>query len=263
LLGAEGKTPVLDSISTAYLQRNLRPQVTSITIHPPGEVFQKPLGVSGEMEILGLDEGDRPEPRPASVARPMAGTPITGFSRRLQQKGLQTFSWKGEDPNGDTLVYEVLYRAAAETRFRTLRKGLTDPVLAWDTSTVPNGRYVVKVVARDTPSNPEALALSGEKVSTPFDVDNTPPAVSASLVPGKPPRIRARVKDDNSIIRRAEYTVDGGRWHEVHPTDGINDALEETYEIVVDDLPGAGPHVIVLRAQDLLGNVASAQVEVP
>ena len=49
----------------------------------------------------------------------------------------------------------------------------------------------------------------------------------------------------------------------MHPTDGINDALEEVYEIGLEDLPGAGPHVIVLRAQDLLGNVASSQVEVP
>lgn len=263
LIGAEGKTPVLDSISTAYLQRNLRPQVVSINVHPPGEVFQKPLGVGGEVEILGLEEGDRPEPRPAPGMRPMGNTPITAFSRRLQQKGLQTFSWKADDPNGDTLVYDVFYRAASETRFRPLRRGLTDPVLAWDTSTVPNGSYVVKVVARDTPSNPEALALSGEKVSAPFDVDNTPPVVTAALLPGKPTRVRANVKDADSIIRKAEYTVDGGRWHEVHPTDGINDAREETYEITLEDPPGPGPHVIVLRAQDLLGNVASAQVQVP
>ncbi len=262
LTGAAGATPVLDSISTAYLQRNLRPEVSSITVHPPGEVFQKPLGASGELEILGLAEGDRPEPG-LGVARLPGAPPITAYSRKMQQKGLQTFSWKADDPNGDTLVYDVFYRAVAETRFRPLRKGLDDPVLAWDTSTVPNGRYVVKVVARDTPSNPEALALSGEKVSTPFDVDNTPPRVTATLVPGKPPRLRATVRDEDSIIRRAEYTIDGGRWHEVHPTDGINDALEESYEFVLDALPGQGPHVIVLRAEDLLGNVASAQVEVP
>jgi WD40 repeat protein len=263
LIGTGGATPVLDSISTAYLQRNLRPDVSSITVHPPGEVFQKPLGASGELEILGLDEGDSPEPRLGSVARPAGAPPITAYSRKMQQKGLQTFSWKAEDPNGDTLVYDVFYRAVSDTRFRPLRKGLGDPVLAWDTSTVPNGRYVVKVVARDTPSNPEALALSGEKVSAPFEVDNTPPHVTASLVPGKPPRLRATVTDDDSIIRKAEYTIDGGRWHEVHPTDGINDAREESYEIVLDQLPGQGPHVVVLRAQDLLGNAASAQVEVP
>jgi outer membrane protein assembly factor BamB len=260
--GSGGATPILDSVSTAYLQRNLRPEIASITVHPPGEVFQKPLGVSGEIEILGLDDADKPDAKMAATPRP-AGAAVTAFARRLQQKGLQTFSWKASDPNGDTLVYDVYYREVSDTRFRPLRKGLDDPVLAWDTSTVPNGRYVVKVVARDTPSNPEALALSAEKVSTPFPVDNTPPQVTASLVPGPPARIRATVKDDDSIVRKAEYTIDGGRWHEVHPTDGINDSRQETYEILLDPQPAPGPHVVVLRAQDLLGNVASAQVEVP
>jgi hypothetical protein len=182
--------------------------------------------------------------------------------RKLYQKGIQTFSWKAEDPNGDTLVYDVYYRAAGDTPFRLLRKGLTDAVLAWDTSTVPNGRYVIKVVARDTPGNPEALALSGEKESASFDIDNTPPVVTATLASTRPERIRAVVKDDFSLIRKAEYSVDGGRWREVHPTDGINDALEETYEIALSDLAGPAPHIVVVRATDLLGNVATARVEV-
>src|SRR6185436_6664060 len=131
-------------------------------------------------------------------------------------------SWAADDPNNDPLVYDIYYRALRDTRFRLLRKGLTEGVLAWDTSTVPNGRYVMKVVASDTPGNPESLALSGEKESAPFDVDNTPPVVTATLMPGSPARVRAVVKDDSSIVRKAEYSTDGGRWQEVHPTDGIN-----------------------------------------
>ncbi len=262
LSGKDGVTPVLESISTAYLQRNLRPLVAAITVHPPGEVFQKPIAVSGEPEVLGLDPGEGTEPRPGTAPRP-AGASITSFSRKFYQKGVQTFTWRAEDPNGDTLVYDVYYRGARDDRFRLLRKGLADAVIAWDTSTVPNGRYLIKVVARDTPGNPEALALSGEKESPPFDVDNTPPTVTATLVAGKPDRVRALVKDDSSIIRKAEYSVDGGRWREVHPTDGINDALEESYEISLADLAGPSPHVVVVRATDLLGNVATARVEVP
>jgi hypothetical protein len=262
LTGQDGTTPVLESISTAYLQRNLRPQVTSINVHPPGEVFQKPLAVSGEIEILGLETGEAPEPRPGgSLPRPAAG-PITSYSRKLYQRGIQTFSWRAEDPNADTLVYDVYYRAARDSLFRLLRKGLTDAVLAWDTSTVPNGRYVLKVVARDTPSNPEALALAGDKESLPFEVDNTPPSVVATLGDSRPARVRAVVRDDSSLIRKAEYSVDGGRWHEVHPIDGINDAMEETYEIQLPELAGPPPHLVVVRATDLLGNVASARVEV-
>ena len=33
--------PVLTSVTTAYLPRNLRPEITSITVHPSGTVFQR------------------------------------------------------------------------------------------------------------------------------------------------------------------------------------------------------------------------------
>jgi sugar lactone lactonase YvrE len=259
LIGKEGASPVLDSITAAYLQRNLRPQIASITVHPPGEVFQKPLSISGETEILGLDAGPAPD-RPGATSRgPMP--PATSYSRKLYQRGIQTFSWKGEDPNGDSLIYEVSYRRINDTRWRLLRKGLTDAVLAWDTTTVPNGRYLIRVTANDSPSNPESLALSSEKESDPFDVDNTPPTVSLILVP--PSTVRALVRDDSSLVRKAEYSVDGGRWQEVHPVDGINDEMEETYEISVANLGSAGPHVVVVRGTDLLGNASTARIEVP
>jgi hypothetical protein len=260
LAGREGRTPVLEAITAAYLQRNLRPRVTSISVHSPGEVFQKPISISGETEILGLD------PAPASerlAAARGAAPPATSYSRRLYQRGIQTFSWKAEDPNGDTLLYDVHYRAVGDARFRPLRTGLSEPVLAWDTSTVPNGRYQIQVVASDLPSNPASLALTGARDSVPFDVDNTPPSVSATLVQRSPTRIRVVARDDSSIIRRAEYAIDGGRWEEIHPVDGINDALEETYEITLDALSGPAPHVVIVRVTDLLGNAATARVDVP
>ena len=36
LSGAEGRSPVVTSVTTAYLQRNLRPEIATITIHPAG-----------------------------------------------------------------------------------------------------------------------------------------------------------------------------------------------------------------------------------
>jgi hypothetical protein len=263
LAGKGGATPVLESITTAYLQRNLRPTVQSINVHPPGEVFQKPIAVGGETEILGL-ETPPDKAAAASAAQARSGMPPpTAISRKLYQRGLQTFSWKADDPNGDVLVYDVSYRAVGETRFRLLRRGLTEPVLAWDTSTVPNGRYVIRVTASDAPSNPDALALTADKESAPFDVDNTPPTVTVTLRPGKPVRVHAVAKDDDSLIRRAEYSVDGGRWEEIYPEDGINDAREESYDFALGDLPGPGPHLVVVRASDALGNTATARVEVP
>lgn len=263
LEGGGGDTPVLDSITAAFLQRNLRPQVDSVTVHPPGEVFQKPLSITGEIEILGLDTPPSPDARGAgSAASRLPQIPATSYSRKLYQKGIQTLSWKADDPNQDTLSYDVHYRPVGDTRYRLLRKGLSDAVLAWDTSTVPNGRYVVRITASDAPSNPEPLALTAELDSEPFDVDNTPPSVTAAVAQASPVHVRATVRDEDSIVRRTEYSIDGGRWEEVHPLDGINDAQEETYDIVPARMP-KGPHVIVVRATDLLGNVATSRVDVP
>jgi hypothetical protein len=263
LHGSEAASPVLESVSTAYLQRNLRPQMQSITVHAPGEVFQKPLSLTGEVEILGLEPGALPDRSPAAAATRSALPPATSYSRKLYQKGVQTFSWKADDPNGDTLSYEVQYRRVGESRFRILRRDLSEPVLAWDTTTVPNGRYVVRIAASDAPSNPESLALSADKESGAFDVDNTPPVVAAQVVPGSPRRVRVVVKDDSSPVRRTEYSVDGGVWEEVHPNDGISDTTDESYEFTPTHLAGAGPHIVVVRAMDLLGNMSSALVELP
>jgi hypothetical protein len=263
LAGTDGGSPVLDSISAAYLQRNLRPEVQTVTVHPSGEVFQKPLSLTGEMEILGLEPGQGPEPRPGASGQRVTMPPATTYSRRLYHKGIQTFSWKAEDPNDDTLAYDVHYRSADDSRFRVLRRALTDPVVAWDTTTVPNGRYVIRVTATDSPSNPGGLALSAEKESSAFEVDNTPPTVTALFERRSPPRVRAAARDDSSLIRKAEYSVDGGPWQDIHPTDGINDELEESFEVALPDLAPPGPHVVVVRATDLLGNVATARVDVP
>jgi outer membrane protein assembly factor BamB len=262
LSGKSGAAPELDSVTAAYLQRNLRPQVQSVTVHPPGEVFQKPISVGGETEVLGLET---PPDKAAATAAAQARTgmpPATAFSRKLFQKGLQTFSWKADDPNGDTLLYDVSYRNVKDTRFRLLRRGLTEPVVAWDTSTVPNGRYVIRITASDAPGNPAALALTADKESQPFDVDNTPPSLTVTLQKGRA-QVRAVARDEDSLIRRAEFSVDGGRWEEVHPLDGINDAKEETYEITLPELSGPGPHLVVVRAVDALGNSSTGRVEIP
>ena len=262
LSGKGGATPTVEAVAAAYLQRNLPPVVKSVTVHPPGEAFQKPITATGEPEILGLDVD--PLSDRAAAQRPPAGSPpaIT-FSRKLFQRGLRTFSWQAEDPNGDALLFDVEYRAVGDERWRPLRTGLTEPVFAWDTASVPNGRYVLRVVASDAPGNPPALALTASKESASFEVDNAPPTIAASLDPRAPNRIHATVRDEATPVRKLEISVDAGRWVEVQPVDGIADSLEETYDITLPPGSGAGPHMVVLRATDLLGNVSTARVDVP
>ena len=48
----------------------------------------------------------------------------------------------------------------------------------------------------------------------------------------------------------------------MHPLDGIADSLEESYEIAIAPAPGRR-RIVILRATDSLGNVATARVDVP
>src|SRR5262249_39388323 len=212
VLSGKGDSPVLTSVTAAYLQRNLRPQVRSITVHPPGIVFQKPF-TTGDPELAGFEDQSTPERKLAAAASAQPGT-SSPLGRRTYQKSLQTLIWKADDENDDDLVYDVLYRREGETAWKTLRKATPESILVWDTTTIPNGTYFVKIVASDSPSNPPATALTGELDSAAFEVDNSPPAIVVGTVRVDRGHtiIPFDVKDDHSPIQRVEFSQDGQRW---------------------------------------------------
>ena len=260
-----GPGPILTSVTTAYLPRNLRPLVTGITVHPPGTVFQRPFS-TGELEIAGFEDntsdGRTPQQQSQSTPGVIASTPALG--RKIYQKGLQTFVWKAEDDNDDRLQFDVFYRREGETAWKPLKRGLWDPILVWDTTSVPDGTYYVKVAASDGPSNSPDTALVGELESISFDVDNTPPVVevhSATRAGGKA-TVKFSVRDEQSAVLRVEYSLDGSRWHVAYPTDGIADSRREDFE-VTDTAAGDAIQSIIIRATDAMNNVTTAVAAVP
>jgi hypothetical protein len=263
LSAGRGDSPLLTSVTAAYLQRNLRPRVTSVTIHPPGTVFQKPFS-TGELEIAGFD-GDIPDRR-LTQASPSGGPSSSGgpaLGRRVYQKGLMTFVWRADDENGDELQYDVLYRREGETTWKALKRGLTDPILVWDTTSVPNGTYLVRVAASDAASNPPGAALTGNMDSVSFDIDNSPPSINVTNVRRENGRttIAFDVRDEFSAVQKVEYSLDGDRWRVIYPKDGISDARSEQFELMLEG--EAVSRGVVIRATDALNNVASVRGEAP
>jgi sugar lactone lactonase YvrE len=256
-----GTGPVLTSVTAAYLQRNLRPVVRSITVHPAGIVFQKPFS-TGDPELAGFEDQSTPERKLAAQASAQPGS-SSALGRRTYQKGLQTLAWKADDENDDDLVYDVLFRREGETAWKTLRKAMSEAILVWDTTTIPNGTYFVKIVASDAPSNPMATALTGELDSIAFEVDNTAPTISVTNVRVVSGRtiITFDVKDDHSPVRGVEFSQDGQRWRSVFPVDGIADSREEHYELPVDG--ELGERGLTLRASDSMNNVSTTHVDAP
>ena len=259
VLTGKGDGPVLTSINAAYLQRNLRPNVRSITVHPPGIVFQKPF-TTGEPELAGFGDQTTPDRKLTNAALTPQGQ-SSGLGRRTYQKNLQTFVWRADDENDDELVYDVLYRREGETEWTPLRRGVDESIFVWDTTTVPNGTYFVRVVASDSPSNPAGTALAGERDSGAFQIDHTPPSISVSGVRagGGKTTVSFVVTDADSSVSRVEYSRDGGlKWTAVFPVDGIADSKSERYELTLDG--PLGESGVTIRASDSMNNADTTHV---
>jgi hypothetical protein len=260
----KGPAPALASLSVAYLQRNLRPRVTDITVNPPGVVFQRPYP-TGEPEIAGLDTA-LPESRfpvfSMPLGMPMARGSAPAIGRRLYQKGLRAFMWKAEDGNDDRLIYDLHFRRVGEGSWRPFRLATLDELAVWDTTSVADGTYVLRVTASDRLNNLPAATLMGEMESEAFDIDNTAPCISVLGIRTEGSRsiVTAEVVDTTSVVDRVEYAIDAGPWQPAFPLDGAADSRHERYEIAVEG-PAAGR--LVIRATDTMNNMGTQYVSAP
>jgi sugar lactone lactonase YvrE len=243
----------LEDVSLAYLPRNVAPEILAITIMPAGVALQQQIQMQMDpnIESSGLD---------ASLFGLIAQAP----PRRVYQRGARSLQWQGEDRNGDTIEYAVYYRSLNETAFRLLKDHVRDNFYTVDGASLADGRYIFRIVASDAPDNPPGFALSGERLSEPIDIDNTPPSVKsvgAAQAVGGHLRAIFDVEDATGRIKRADVSVDGGVWREVFPEDGIADGQRERYSVDLA-VAGDGEHTISLRVFDNSSNVGSTSVTV-
>jgi hypothetical protein len=256
-----GVSPSLREVAITYLQANLPPEIRKVEPQAPGVSFQKIPGTpsqgSGEAKPAG-GAGSDVEGGVRKRARPQ--------SRHGFEAGARSVTWQAIDPNDDDLVYDVFYRAVDEKSWKQVRSKIDEDFVTWDSTAMPDGTYVFRVVASDAPSNAAGRALTAEKTSEPFDVDNTPPRIEAIKAQVQPSGIRLTFSaaDSFSLIRDTAYAVDAGDWVAVQPADGLNDSRVESYELTLPR-PGPGEHSIVVRSTDAIGNTGSGKaiVEIP
>jgi hypothetical protein len=171
--------------------------------------------------------------------------------------------WKADDENDDRLLFDILYRREGETNWKVLHRGLTDPIFVWDTTSVPDGTYFVKVSASDSLSNSPGDALVGELESVSFDIDNTAPTIELrpATRAGARATITFMVSDDQSPVQRVEYSLDASRWRLAYPKDGIADSRREEFEVRLDEIDSA--RSVIIRATDAMNNVATRVADIP
>jgi len=130
---------------------------------------------------------------------------------------------------------------------------------------MPDGAYYLKIAASDERANAPGEALSAERESDRFVVDNTPPEIlglatePVNALGASGVTVRFRASDATSAIVNAQYSLDAGDWIVMLPAGGVSDSLEEPYVITLRDLP-PGEHTLAARVYDQYDNLAAAKV---
>jgi len=263
----------VDWVSVAYLPKNVAPVIDGIAMQDPGVRAQVPAGVVNQPPTPALKQPPAPNPgvTPGVVIN---ASPPAKFEIQPQgtpQKGYQSVLWSAHDDNDDELKYAVYFRAEDQKEWLLLKDNLDQKFFAWDTTAMPDGAYYLKIVVSDAPSNPPELALTTERESERFEVDNTPPVIgrveaspagmNAGGAQGVSYEIQFTASDPGSSIEKAQYSLDGGDWILVTPKGGISDAKTESYSFTVRGL-GSGEHSIAVRAYDRFDNVGAGKTTI-
>ena len=259
--------PSLSWVEVAYLPKNVAPQITGIVIQNPGvrvsgfgQQGGPPQATSVVLHMPAAPGSQSPSQR--SSESPRFEPVPQGFA----QKGYQGVVWSAEDANDDELTYSVYYRGENEKDWKLLKDKLEQKFYSWDTNSMPDGAYYLKVVASDEKSNPPNEALTAERVSERFVVDNTPPAITeiasqpAPGAAGDPAvTVRFRASDSASSIVRAQYSLDAGDWTIVPPVGGLSDSQVEQYSVTLRGV-APGEHTVSVRVYDQFENESAAKV---
>lgn len=156
------------------------------------------------------------------------------------------------DDNKDTLEYTLEFRKRGNIVWIPLKDKLDQTRFEWDSRTVEDGRYEVRVTASDYKNNTPDAALTGSRISDAFVIDNTAPEITdaAVAVEGSDVVLSLSIRDALSVLGKVQYTVDSGEnWMTALPDDLVYDTLTETFTIRVKDLK-PGRHVIAVMVAD-------------
>jgi outer membrane protein assembly factor BamB len=232
-----GRDSVLKDISIYYAPHNQRARIT--------EVFL----------------GDAPAPAVPAIGGTAAVVTPSAGSGRVHASTLK-LRWKVENPDNDELIYKIWFRQEGDIVWRSLGgpDPLSKPEYDWNTDSVADGRYVIRVWASDEKVTPADRALDHRFESPPFLVDNTKPEILALAT--RNGTVVGRARDAASVISAIEFAVDGGEWRPAQPNDGLLDERDEAFTVALPKSLAPGPHIINVRAWDSADNVGSARVEI-
>lgn len=256
-----GKSPELESVDVAYLEKNVEPRIDEIEMTPPNHKF--PVSAAPLVPVQPQTLSLPPLGRRAAPSAPSFSVESTTSTPAMQlAKGWVGARWLASDPNGDPLMFTVEIRGENETEWKPLKDKIAEKYYSWDSTAFSDGEYRLRITASDAPGNPPSEALTARMESDVFVIDNTPPKITGLAATRNSGKLAVRwhAADALNNVTRAEYSLDGGEWTVAAPVTKLSDSPELDYELTLD--AAAGEHTIAVRVADDYDNQAADKVVV-
>lgn len=266
------------AVTLHYLPKNVAPVIDDIVVQTGARLSPTSPSRGNASDSVAINFN-----QPKETAPPV-GPRNEGTLNAQRERGYNTVRWAAHDDNDDELLYSVYYRGESESRWKLLKANVTDKYYSFDSGLMPDGNYRVKVTATDAPSHAPEDALTASREGSSFEVDNTPPQISAlaAKADGDQLHVSFSAADAISEVTHAEYSIDGGDWKFVEPVGELSDAKVETYDFNVtiapappkpaskgkktaaetpaaEETPLSTEHVVVVRVFDKYENSAVAK----
>ena len=213
--------PVLSSMDFTYIENNLPPDV-----------------LNGGLTTHYKQQNDSNE---------------TTKSPQLEENETMIY-WKGSDPNGDKLIYDLEYRLKGEKNYRKLANNLENSYFRFKSYLMPSGIYDFKITASDRHDNPIDLSKTKTLEVLNIKYDNDPPEIFDFAVntEGNSRKITFRVEDKLSFLKTVRYSAITEEWHYIIPDDKVLDSMSENFTILIED---ENTGSITIEVLDTEGNI--------
>ncbi len=240
--------PRVRQVMISYLQQNLPPEISAITILAVESKTKTQPAQLAEPVITILPDDDL-------ESRQQKELSVTGMRQPLRD-GYREVNWQAKDPNKDQLIYHLYFQPERSTQWLLLKSDLTRASYSWDSHQMPDGSYRLKVIASDEKSNPINIARQAEKISDWFIIDNTAPRIERAQLTrlaGDSLQISFQVNDDWSTIKQVQFSYDMQKWLWVLPQDLVCDSRQESFQFKIK-LPAETIQSIAIKASDNADN---------
>lgn len=223
-------SPLLRSVTLTYLPQNRAPKVR-------------------ELRLLTFDEAPPPSEGEEAPLPSCAGPPQAPGSVKAPARA-RTLIWHAEDPDDDRMVFRLMAQREGSDTWLPVGSDLVEASCAFDQTVLGEGRYRLKAIASDAPSNFAGQALESEALAEGVVLDLSPPSLVKLAARGGVVEVQAN--DALSPIASAEIQTAERTIAAARPADGVLDSKSE--RLILELPPGTNPEGLRLRVKDTAGN---------